>query len=363
MRVGPASQIQCYRGLATLVAVTALCLIIVGSRASAQSSADQSWRLDPTSSTLSFQSVKKGTIVETSKFATFEGTIDPSGKAEVKVQLESVDTGIDLRNVRMRFLFFETYKFPVATITAKIDPAVLPQLQQSHRLRTDVDYEFSLHGVTKTYKSPVVVTMIDDNSVSVASAAPIIIAVADFNLGDNITKLETAVGNITITPSTSVSFDFVFKKAAPGPVVAATEQQPPEKTALESSGNLTGEECKTRFAVLSQTQAIYFRSGSYMLQDESLPLLETVVEIAKRCPDLRIEVAGYTDSDGSDEFNQKLSEQRALVVAVYLEKRGIASARLSNVGMGEKDPVATNDSPRNKARNRRIEFHPSGASG
>ena len=113
------------------------------------------------------------------------------------------------------------------------------ELAEERRLRMDVDYTLDLHGVVKEMRSPVVVTLIDDDTVSVASAAPIIIAVADFGLAENIGKLEQAVGNITITPSTSVSFDFVFDRAAgdSGDVVAAVAK--PETAALESSGNLT----------------------------------------------------------------------------------------------------------------------------
>jgi OOP family OmpA-OmpF porin len=318
------------------------------------------WRLDLASSSLTFQSVKKGTIVETSKFATLDGTIGKDGQARVDVVLESVDTGVDLRNVRMRFLFFETYKFPVATITARLDPAALQELPVKRRLRTDVDYSLDLHGVVKQMRSPVVVTLIDDDTVSVASAAPIIIAVADFGLAENIGKLEQAVGNITITPSTSVSFDFVFDRAAgdSGDVVAAVAK--PETAALESSGDFTREECVTRFDTLSKTQAIYFRTASAELRGESEPLLDTVIAIIKRCPALNVEIAGHTDSDGSDAANQALSEKRASAVAGFLAMKGIDQSRLHTVGYGEKMPVADNDTRENKSRNRRIEFHASG---
>ena len=329
--------------------------------ASAQNAGfDQPWRLDLASSSLTFQSVKKGTIVETSKFATLDGTIGTDGEAKVDVVLESVDTGVDLRNVRMRFLFFETYKFPVATVSARIDPAACRQLPEKRRLRMDVDYRLDLHGVVKDFRSPVVVTLIDEDTVSVASAAPIIIQVADFALAENITKLEQAVGNITITPSTSVSFDFVFDQAAgdPGDVVAAVAE--PQSAALESSGDLTKDECTARFDTLSKTQAIYFRTASAELRAESEPLLETVVEIAKRCPELSIEIAGHTDSDGSEAANQLLSEKRAGVVAYFLSEHGVERGRIKDVGYGELQPVAANDTRANKGRNRRIEFHVSG---
>lgn len=353
------------KGFGGLLGPAAALLAAAGLIAAAPASAQQMgveepWRLDLASSSLTFQSVKKGTIVETSKFATLDGTIGRDGQAKVDVVLESVDTGVDLRNVRMRFLFFETYKFPVATITARIDPAALQELPEKRRLRMDVDYRLDLHGVVKEMRSPVVVTLIDDDTVSVASAAPIIIPVADFGLAENVGKLEQAVGNITITPSTSVSFDFVFDKAAgdSGDVVAAVAK--PATAALESSGDLTRDECMTRFETLSRTQAIYFRTASAQLRSDSEPLLDTVIEIVKRCPDLRLEIAGHTDSDGSDAANQLLSEKRAGAVAEFLTLKGVDRSRLQAVGYGERMPVAANDTRENKSRNRRIEFHASG---
>jgi OmpA-OmpF porin, OOP family len=342
------------------VLFVALGLVAAAPAAAQQAGFEEPWRLDLGSSSLTFQSVKKGTIVETSKFATLDGSIGKDGQAKIDVVLESVDTGVDLRNVRMRFLFFETYKYPVATISAKIDPAALGALGEERRLRVDVDYMLDLHGVVKQMRSPVVVTLIDDDTVSVASAAPIIIAVADFGLAENIGKLEQAVGNITITPSTSVSFDFVFDRAAgdPGDVVAAVAK--PETAALESSGNLTRDECVTRFDTLSSTQAIYFRTASAELRSDSEPLLDTVIDIVKRCPDLNVEIAGHTDADGSDSANQLLSEKRAGAVAEFLTWKGVEQDRLRTVGYGEKMPVAANDTRENKSRNRRIEFRASG---
>ena len=71
-------------------------------------------------------SVKKGDLAETSRFATLSGLITEDGhRPDPRAAGFSVDTQIDLRNVRMRFLFFETFNFPEATITARLDPAAV----------------------------------------------------------------------------------------------------------------------------------------------------------------------------------------------------------------------------------------------
>ncbi len=310
------------------------------------------WRLDPTVSTLSFQSVKNGSIVESSEFAAFSGGIDGSGQARISIELNSVDTKIDLRNVRMRFLFFETFKFPTATVSARIDPASVAELPERRRMRVPVDYTLDLHGVAKELDAETIVTLISDDMVSVASAAPIPIAVEMFDLEEGRRKLEDAA-NVTIVPSGSVTFDFVFRRGAPDFAAPAPK---PEATAVERTGDLNAEECAGRFEILSRTGAVYFRSGSDEIDIQSAPFLETVVDIANRCRSLKILIAGHTDSSGSAARNQTLSEARAAAVRDYLTSRGLAPSRLRAVGFGESQPVAPNDTDRNKARNRRIEF-------
>jgi outer membrane protein OmpA-like peptidoglycan-associated protein len=69
-----------------------------------------------------------------------------------------------------------------------------------------------------------------------------------------------------------------------------------------------------------------------------------------------VEVAGHTDSTGSEAYNQALSERRAKSVAGYLTNRGIRSERLLIVGAGEGHPVASNDTPEGRQQNRRVEL-------
>jgi outer membrane protein OmpA-like peptidoglycan-associated protein len=73
-------------------------------------------------------------------------------------------------------------------------------------------------------------------------------------------------------------------------------------------------------------------------------------------PDTDIEIQGHTDSKGSDEFNQKLSEDRASSVAAYLRGKGVASNRVKIRGYGETAPVASNETEDGRAQNRRVNF-------
>jgi len=319
------------------------------------------WTLKPTSSTLNFQSVKKQTKVESSSFATFHGEIDPTGAAKIIIKLESVDTKVDLRNVRMRFLFFESFLYPDATITTQIDPALLANLHEVKRKLITMPYTLDLHGIKKTAEAEVVVTLLSNDLVAISTSTPISVAVSDFALMEGLKKLEEAV-NLTIIPSASVTFDFLFGRntatdATSGTgstTVAATAPQTSD--AQEVEGNFDSAACKGRFETMSLAGNIYFASGSARLSAKSAPLLDNVVDIISRCPGIVIEVGGHTDSDGSAVANKRLSIARAHSVTNYLAHKGIDAARTVSVGYGEEHPVVANDSHANKRRNRRIEF-------
>lgn len=84
--------------------------------------------------------------------------------------------------------------------------------------------------------------------------------------------------------------------------------------------------------------------------------LDKLTQVLVNNPDTNINIYGHTDSKGSDDYNQKLSERRANSVKAYLAGKGIASSRLFALGEGESMPVATNDTDAGRAQNRRVEF-------
>ncbi|MEM7257948.1 MAG: OmpA family protein, partial [Pseudomonadota bacterium] len=316
------------------------------------------WVLENDSSSLTFQTIKNGSKLETSGFASYQGEVDESGAASLRIQLDSVDTKVDLRNVRMRFLFFETFKYPEATVVAAIDPATISTLWEKKRLQVPVNFDLNLHGVTQPLQGQAIVTVLADNQVSVASVSPITIPTNLFDLDAGVQKLQEAA-NVTIVPMGSVSYNLVFNtgvshsQSAPEQIpVPATAQS----TALESQGEFSDTECVGRFEILSRTGSILFKSGSAELDSESDLILAAVADIVKRCPELKIIVAGHTDAAGSDEVNQWLSEQRARSVANYLVGAEVDADRVVSVGYGETRPVAPNDTAANRSKNRRIEF-------
>lgn len=102
---------------------------------------------------------------------------------------------------------------------------------------------------------------------------------------------------------------------------------------------------------------IYFDVNKDVVKPESYGTLKAIADVLKENPDVRIKIVGHTDSDGADAANLDLSERRGASVKNELVKTfGIDASRLESDGLGESMPVAANDTPSNKAMNRRVEF-------
>jgi outer membrane protein OmpA-like peptidoglycan-associated protein len=102
---------------------------------------------------------------------------------------------------------------------------------------------------------------------------------------------------------------------------------------------------------------ITFASGGSDLTDAGKIELDKVAAFLLQTPG-DIEIGGHTDADGEPGFNQTLSRQRSNAVKTYLEAQGIPAETMTAVGFGEDQPIAPNDTPENKAKNRRIVFRP-----
>ena len=105
------------------------------------------------------------------------------------------------------------------------------------------------------------------------------------------------------------------------------------------------------------TYGIYFDVNKDVVKPESYGTLKEIASILNEVPDVKVKIVGHTDSDGADAANLDLSKRRAASVKNELVKFfGVNGDRLVTDGMGESQPVAANDTPANKALNRRVEF-------
>ncbi len=163
-------------------------------------------------------------------------------------------------------------------------------------------------------------------------------------------RLETTISSGLHTDF-QTSYDIAVLEPEPEPILAQEPEPEPELQIQESAIN-----CQNRFDDLLADQRIQFNFNSADINPDSHGLLDKLVEAANECPDVKIEIGGHTDSQGSEAYNSELSGQRAASVGRYLTGHGIQVDRLMAVGFGELSPIATNGSVEGRAKNRRIEF-------
>lgn len=108
--------------------------------------------------------------------------------------------------------------------------------------------------------------------------------------------------------------------------------------------------------VVVRLRNIYFDYNKATLKKESFVELNKVVAFMNENPTVEIEIEGHTDSDGPDERNQTLSQNRSQSVVDYIASQGILKSRMQAKGFGESKPIDTNDTPEGRANNRRVEF-------
>ena len=102
-------------------------------------------------------------------------------------------------------------------------------------------------------------------------------------------------------------------------------------------------------------KTILFDTNKDTFKQQTYPVLLAISAILKEYPSSKFSIEGHTDSDGSNEFNLRLSDSRALAVKKYLVEQGIDEFRLSAMGYGESKPIDTNNTNAGKANNRRVE--------
>ncbi|WP_418965150.1 OmpA family protein [Cetobacterium sp.] len=100
-----------------------------------------------------------------------------------------------------------------------------------------------------------------------------------------------------------------------------------------------------------------FKSGSAVLNGGFYAPLNSIAYIMNKYPETKIQVSGYTDNTGNPNSNLNLSLQRAQSVANYLAAQGVSPSRISSIGYGDRNPVASNATPEGRALNRRVEIN------
>ncbi|HPW88033.1 MAG TPA: OmpA family protein [Kaistella chaponensis] len=132
-----------------------------------------------------------------------------------------------------------------------------------------------------------------------------------------------------------------------------------DKQAKEIKETLPGAEVERvgeGIKITLKENMVNFAFDSSNLTAISKANLDKLATVLSNNPDTNINIYGYTDSKGADSYNLSLSDRRAAAVKSYLSSKAVASARMNTMGMGEADPIASNDTDAGRAQNRRVEF-------
>ncbi len=186
--------------------ISGLALLLLASQALAQ------WELDNARSRIDFISVKNAAIAESHHFASLVGYIGSDGKASVTIDLDSVETLIPIRNERMREMLFDTARFPRASVTTAVDPAILAAVAKGGTVSTEVPLSLSLHGV-ETSQTASVVVIGEADTLRVVSARPLILGADDHNLGAGVEALRKVAGLANISTAVPVTVNLLFTRA------------------------------------------------------------------------------------------------------------------------------------------------------
>ncbi|MBK5352090.1 YceI family protein [Pseudomonas sp. TH41] len=178
--------------------------------ASATLPAHANWYLDGESSRLSFISTQNANVSEVQRFLVLHGKVDPKGLAEVEVELDSVNSGIPLRDERMRKDLFEIQTFPDALITAQIDLRPIKDLAPGAQLELRLPLTVNLHGKQHDYNAELLATRLDDRRFQVVTLEPLVINAADFDLAPGLERLRNVAGLSAISLSVPVGAVLIF---------------------------------------------------------------------------------------------------------------------------------------------------------
>ncbi|MEX1669331.1 YceI family protein [Zhongshania guokunii] len=177
-----------------------------------QLSALNAMELKADSSVLNFVAVKNDAFAETMSFSSLSGSIDDkTGKAEIQVGLNSVVSGVDIRNERMRKFLFETDKFPVANYHAQVDLASLAAMAAGEQKAVKLLGELQMHGVNAPVNFDVLVTKRGDGAYHVATVSPGFIDAQRFGLVAGVGKLRSLAGLNNIDLIVPVTFSVIFE--------------------------------------------------------------------------------------------------------------------------------------------------------
>lgn len=168
------------------------------------------WSLNTTDSYLNFATTKNTSNLEVHNFTSISGDITTGGVATLVIDLNTVNTGVALRDQRMRDLLFETATNPTATVTVVVPATLIANLAVGQTTQTDITAGLNLHGVTANITTKVSVQKLTATRVVVQSLPPVLVKAETYGLTAGVEALRAAVGIASINASVPVDFALVY---------------------------------------------------------------------------------------------------------------------------------------------------------
>ncbi|MCH4874085.1 YceI family protein [Pseudomonas sp. TMW22091] len=173
-------------------------------------SAQASWYLDGESSRLSFITTQNANVSNLHRFLVLHGKVERNGRAQLRIEMDSVNSAVPLRDERMRDVLFDFKHFPEAQVTTQIDLQPINDLANGAQLELHLPVTVSLRGKQHTYEAQLLATRLDERRFQVVTLEPLMLQAEDFGLQPELEALRKIAGLSAISFSVPVGAVLIF---------------------------------------------------------------------------------------------------------------------------------------------------------
>lgn len=173
-------------------------------------SAQANWYLDGESSRLSFITTQNANVANVHRFLVLHGKVDRKGQAQLRIEMDSVNSATPLRDERMRDTLFDFKHFPEAQITAQIDLQPINDLAPGAQLELRLPVTVTLRGKQHIYEAELLATRLDERRFQVVTLEPLLVQAEDFGLQPELETLRKLAGLSAISFSVPVGAVLIF---------------------------------------------------------------------------------------------------------------------------------------------------------
>ena len=179
--------------------------------------ASKTWQIDAAQSSVNFVTLKAGQagvggVAEVQAFRRFSGALSADGQIKFTIDLASVDTGVDIRDERLRTMLFNVGATPQATFTAKLDAATLKGIDTSSSRDVDVEGALSLAGSQKPVAAKLRVVRLGNDAMMVTTRAPIVVNANDYGMRGGVEAMREVMGLNFLASAAPVTFALVLNE-------------------------------------------------------------------------------------------------------------------------------------------------------